>query len=136
MTRLLLPLGTVRVLDDAVTGSFLGGLSGNIKVPIFLDCDLLAALGAAGMTLLLVLLLLLLLLLLLFGALRVSTIVVSTLSIGYVDSTKDPSLVASFCSMYNAERTAALAMGMEYPCKSMTMGLGVIDSLVSNSCEE
>ena len=121
------------MLEDAVTGSFLGGLSGNIKVPIFLDCDLLAALGASGMTLLLVLLLLLLLILLV-GALRVSTIVVSMLSIGYVDSTKDPSLVASFCSMYNAERTAALAMGMEYPCKSMTMGLRVIDSFVSNSC--
>ena len=49
MTRLLLPLSTKRALDDAVDGSFFGGLSGNIKVPIFLDCCLLLALAAAGM---------------------------------------------------------------------------------------
>lgn len=154
ITRLLLPLGIIRLLEDTGAGSFLGGLSGKMRVPKPFDGALLSALTlelavalAAVLVLVLVLVagvltamrLLPLLLplppLLLLDVMLQSSTSLSMSSIGWLDSKKAPSLTASFCNMYSAERTAALAMGIEYPCKSITMGLGVTDSLVSNSCK-
>lgn len=164
ITRLLLPLGAIRLLEDTGAGSFLGGLSGKIRVPKPLDGALLSVLTLAltltlelAVALAAVLVLVLVLVAGVLTAMRLlplllplplptptlvlpdvmllSSTSLSMSSIGWLDSNKTPSLTASFCNMYSAERTAALAMGIEYPCKSITMGLGVRDSLVSNSCK-